>query len=200
MTSQSTGPVFPAVPNEYVRAGLEWFFDSTRMLAEQLHPMLADFTRQTLPELPDFDATAEPDLNADFRQFVHRLEFAVLLDTAVDFDIAAVHAHIRDLADRSGQQQVDGMVGFMSDTATASGNVVATNDADPIEAMIAGIEQMDIEFDENGNHNLRLIITPSFHEYLRTHLPTEEQGRRIDAILDAKREEQRAARSHRRLS
>lgn len=194
-------PPVPAIPSEYVRAGWEWFSDSVHSLVEDLYPVLQGFTRHTLGELPDVDDSSSPeDKSPDFRQFSHQHEMRISLETGLTFDVGTALSHVLEIAESLGEQQTNDMVGFMSDVATASGNVISLDHSNPTENFIAALQTMEIEFDENGNHNLSLVISPAFLEVLRLNPPTEEQGRRLDAILDAKREEQRASRSHRRLS
>ncbi|WP_168443162.1 hypothetical protein [Microbacterium sp. K35] len=194
-------PPVPAVPREYVQAGWDWFSDSVHTLVEDLYPVLQGVTRHTLDELSDLaDDSAPEEESADFRQFSHQHDMQISLDTALTFDVGTALGHVLELAESLGDQQTRDMVGFMSDVATASGNVLSLTDSNPAENFITAVQTMEIEFDEDGNHNLSLIITPALHDLLRKNPPTEEQGRRFDAIIAAKREEQRASRSRRRLS
>lgn len=193
-------PLFPARPSEYARAGAEWFSDTVRALAEAQHPFIGSFQRQFVDEFPDLDDEEhDAEESVDFRQFVHQHEMHVSLDTPLAFDVATMLAHTDALADSLGSQQTRNMMAMISDAATASGNVIAIDLNDPVEQWIHALSTMDVEFDENGAHNLQIAGTPEFFQRMSDHPPTPEQQERINAIFAAKKEAQDARRDNRQL-
>ena len=198
---------FPAVPHEYVAAGNRWVSDKARALMEELHPLLGSVPRQAVGEMPDFieespnDGGGEGDeASIDYRQFAHGHETTISVDTALDFDIDQVLVLIYQLADSLGGQMTSDMIRMMSDAAEASGNVVRMGDSGFWESFITSLEAMEVDFDEQGEHNLSFVTSPNFAEHLRENPPTAEQTERMDALMKAKREESRASRGRRRLS
>lgn len=190
-------PLIPAVAMEYVAAGREWFGSRVLELSEELHPLLKSFSKQSVAEFPDVEVTDE--VSTDYRQFAPRYEIVLTHDTALGFDVDAVMGAMYEIADGLGRQKEQGMMRFISDSAEASGNVVHMNLDDPVETYIEALKTLEVSFDSNGESNLALVASPELLERLRASPPTREQTRRIDAIMDAKREEHRAARSRRQL-
>ncbi len=182
---------------EYVAAGREWFGSRVLELSEELHPLLKSFSKQSVAEFPDVEVTDE--VSTDYRQFAPRYEIVLTHDTALGFDVDAVMGAMYEIADGLGRQKEQGMMRFISDSAEASGNVVHMNLDDPVETYIEALKTLEVSFDSNGESNLALVASPELLERLRASPPTREQTRRIDAIMDAKREEHRAARSRRQL-
>lgn len=198
--SAAAGSSFPAKPVEYMRAGAEWFSETVRALADAQHPLIASFERQLVEEFPDPDDGDEDDVAADdFRQFVHQHEMQVSLETQLAFDVGTMLAHANAVADSLGSQQSQDMLQMISDAATASGNVVTFDAENPVEQYIKGLAAADIEFDEDGTHNMRIVGTPDFFQRLSDNPPTPEQQERIDAIFKAKKEAQDARRNNRQL-
>lgn len=192
-------PFFPAKPTEYARAGAEWFSDTVRVLAEVHHPFIGSFQRQFVEEFPEPDDEEEDETAVDFRQFVHQHEMHVSLDTPLTFDVGTMLAHADALADSLGGQQSRDMIRMISDAATATGNVITIDLDDPVEQYISGLAAADIEFDEDGAHNLQIVGTKEFFQRLSDNPPTAEQQERIDALFKAKKEAQDARRNHRRI-
>lgn len=60
--------------------------------------------------------------------------------------------------------------------------------------MIETLETIDISFDENGEHNLMVVMHPDTAEKLRDKQPTPEQEGRIQQVLERRREEWNASR------
>lgn len=191
-------PLFPAKPSEYARAGAEWFSDTVRALAEAQHPFIGSFQRQFVEEFPDPD-DEEGEESVDFRQFVHQHEMQVSLDTPLDFDVGTMLAHAYALADSLGSQQTRDMMAMISEAATASGNVINIDLNNPVEEWIHALTTMDLEFDENGAHNMQIVGTPEFFQRMSDHPATPEQQERINAIFAAKKEAQDAQRNNRQL-
>jgi hypothetical protein len=122
------------------------------------------------------------------------------LDTALQFDVAGGLGLLFELAESFGGQQVSAMIQHVSDVAEANGNVVRTNDVDFWENYLTMLESMKVDFNDQGDNGLVLIVNPDMARRLRENPPTPEQRGRIDAIMAAKREESRASRGRRRLS
>ncbi|NJI58611.1 hypothetical protein HCX50_04115 [Microbacterium oxydans] len=180
-----------------MRAGAEWFSGTVRTLAEAQHPILTSFTRETIEEFPDFDEDDAESL--DFRQFAHRHELEMSLDATLAFDVTTILAIADEVGNNLGRQQSKDMIRMISDNATAAGNVVTIDPTNPVEQYIAGLAKVDIEFDEDGNHNMQIIASKEFLQQLSDNPPTPEQQERIDAIFALKKEEQDARRRNRRL-
>ncbi|MBD8205187.1 hypothetical protein IFU08_09275 [Microbacterium sp. CFBP 8790] len=200
---------FPAIPEEYVRAGDAWVSATTRVLVGELHPFLKAIPHETVNELPDLteednlDDAAEgkaAPISTDYRQFAHGHETVISLDTALEFDVDAVLVLVYELADSLGRQQEAAIIRLMSDAADASGNVIRLGNADFWDQFISSLEGMKVDFDDQGEHNLSFVVSPEFNAQLQATPPTAKQTAKMDALMQAKREESRASRGRRRLS
>lgn len=200
---------YPAVPEEYVRAGNAWLSATTRMLMEELYPLLKTIPHQTVDEMPDLSddySLEDADVGdlvpapTDYRQFEHGHDSVISLDTALEFDVDAVLVLVYQLADSLGGQQEAALIRLMSDAAEASGNVIHMGGADFWDQYISSLEEMDVDFDDKGEHNLSIVVSPEFNAYLQANPPSAEQAAKMDALMQMKREESRASRSRRRLS
>lgn len=89
---------------------------------------------------------------------------------------------------------------MVSKTTEAVGNVFDAKDKNIWEAQIEMMQQMEMRFDEDGNHNYRLYVSPDTAKKLEENPPTPEQQKRMEELINAKREEYYAQKRTRRLS
>lgn len=191
----------PPYLKEYVRGGNTWMSATVHGLSDQLHPLLTRVSQHTVNEFPDLPRESEEaPSTSDYRQFAHEHTWAMSLHTILEFNVETVLTQLFLLADSLGSQQESDMLRHVREAAEEAGNVVHVDMSDPWEAYIAALEAAEIDFDENGESNMSLVAHPSFTRRLMEVGSTPEQEARIDAIMQMKREESRAARSRRRLS
>jgi hypothetical protein len=103
------------------------------------------------------------------------------------------------MAQDVGSQMVKMFIEHVSEVSEEVDNVVSAEDRDFFDVYAEALEKVEMTFDENGDHNLTMLVNPETHDRLRDKTPTPEQEARINAIIDSKREEWRAARRRREL-
>jgi len=87
------------------------------------------------------------------------------------------------------------MLAHISEVCDASGQTIDAEGRDFVDVMIETLETIDISFDENGEHNLTIVMHPDTLAKLQDKQPTPEQEARIQQILERRREEWNASRS-----
>ncbi|GAB3584718.1 hypothetical protein GCM10027406_31600 [Leifsonia lichenia] len=190
-------------PDEYDIAGREWLASASRKLSHRIHPLLASVPTVTVAELPH-DASDESDADTNrtsgnYRPIKVAYEWIVSVDTALNFDLDTFLSEVYGLADSFGSQLSSGFISFASDTAKAAGQEIDASDKDIFDALAEMMEKLEFSFDENGNHNMSLVMHPDTAEKLQGRQPTAEQSARIDDIIARKRKEWDASRRRREL-
>ena len=88
----------------------------------------------------------------------------------------------------------------VSRTSAAVGNVVDVGGKNIWDAQIEMLEKTYIRFDQNGEHNYKFYMHPDTYKKLSANSPTQEQQRRWNEVMKAKKEEFYATKRTRRLS
>lgn len=93
------------------------------------------------------------------------------------------------------------MFGVLNRTTEAVGNSVAMQAGMNIwDAQIEMFKQMEMRFDQDGNHNVQIVMHPNSYKKLVENPPTPVQEQRLEGILKAKKEAYYAQKRARRLS
>ncbi len=91
---------------------------------------------------------------------------------------------------------------YLSRVSTATGNVVDAKGRPFFDAFYEMIEKVQMDFDEDGNHNQVLVVHPDtariIDEAARNMTPDQQE--KLDDLMKRKREESDARRRRRRLS
>ena len=188
------------VPHEYETGGMRWFSDAVRELERALHPLLAQIPRVEVTDMPQSPPEGEPlpaEASPLYRPVAAKHAWTVHLEDVVTFNVEQLLTDLNEMAQDVGSQVVKAFIEHISDVSEQVGNVVSADGRDFFDVLTESIESMEITFDENGNHNLTLLVNPATHNDLKA--PTVEQQTRMDAIMDRKREEWRAKRRRRDL-
>ncbi|MGL5823366.1 MAG: hypothetical protein ACRCYU_00655 [Nocardioides sp.] len=189
-----------AMPREYEIGGARWFSSALKELARTLHPLLAQIPRVELAEKPPAlpDGTPPPrEASPLYRPMTIAHEWTVSIPDVVGFKVDQFLADLHAAADEMGGQMVREFLNFVSDVAEDSGNVIDAAGRDFYDVYADTLETIDMSFDDDGRHNLSLVLSPTQAEKLRQKPPTAEQEARINAVLERRREEWRAARRRR---
>lgn len=190
------------VPREYELGAVRWFSEAVTEMQRALHPLLAQVRRTELTEgpLPPEDGAPLPSQASPlYRPMKTSHEWTVSLEDVVEFNTGQFLTDLHAVADETGGQLVKGLIDHVTDVTEQTGNVIDGAGRDFFDAFAEALETMDLSFDEQGRPNLTILMHPNQMEKLQDKHPTVEQEARINAILERRREEWRAARRRRDL-
>lgn len=172
------------------------------ILSRELHPLLASVRRERVADLPrpEEHAPETSELSSPlFRGIEASHVLAVDVQDTLDGDVDSFLTMAFDLADSFGSQLMMGMLAHVSEVCDESGQTIDAEGRDFFDVMIETLHTIDISFDENGEHNLTMVMHPDTAEKLRDKQPTPEQEARIHQVLERKREEWNASRRRHQL-
>lgn len=190
------------MPREYEIGGVRWFSDTVREMQRALHPLLAQIPRVELADRPARPAEGEPlpaEASSLYRPTVVSHEWRVSIEDVVAFQADQFLADTYTLADNTGGQIVKAFLELVSDVSEEYGNVIDGSGRDFFDVYADSLETIDMSFDDDGQHNLTVVLRSDQMDNLRGKKPTPEQEARINAILERRREEWRASRRRRDL-
>lgn len=200
-TSGSKPEVVTFFPAEYASAGARWMHRVTMDLAMAQYPFLASIPRETVGDLPDTPPAGASDAGPElFRPLEASHEWTVDMQSVIDGDRGRFLADLFGLAEAFGAQMEREMLRFIADTAESTGQVVDGTGRDLFEVIIEAMESVEFSFDEEGNHNMAIVMNPTLAEKIRHRQPTESQELRMQQLVERKKREWDAARSRRDIS
>jgi len=191
------------IPNEYAAAVGIWVSVTARSLSRKIHPLLNSISTMPAGEFSkdktDIEESDVSRRSSLFRPIETKYEWTGNFETALNFDTATFLTEIYQMADSFGNQLSSGLITFMTDTAKAAGQEVDGTGLDIYDGIAEMMEKLEFSFDENGNHNMSIIVHPDTQKKMSERLPTPEQTARMDAIIARKRKEWDASRNRRDL-
>lgn len=190
------------IPHEYEIGGVRWFSNALRELERAHHPLLAQIPRVELADTPDSPPEGQPlppEASLLYRPAVTKHEWTVRIEDVVDFNVEQLLADLDKMARDVGSQKVKMLIDHISDVSEDAGNVISAEGRDFFDVYADALEAIEISFDDNGDHNATMLVDPETYDRLQGKTPTAEQEARVNAIIDRKREEWRAARRRREL-
>jgi hypothetical protein len=191
------------IPREYDIGAVRWFSAAARELSRALHPLLAQIPRVELAEGPAAPPADHAPLPSEasplYRPMVISHEWTVSIEDVVGFKVEQFLADLDAMADDTGGQMVRGFLELVSDVSDQYGNTIDGEGRDFFDVYADALETIDMTFDDEGRHNLTLVMHPDQVNKLRDKQPTPEQEARINAVLERRREEWRASRRRREL-
>lgn len=190
------------IPHEYEIGGVRWFSDAVHELERAQHPLLAQIPRVELADMPRPPPEGEPlpaEASPLYRPTVTKHEWTIRVEDVVNFNVEQLLADLNDMAQNVGSQMVKQFIEHVSEVSEDVGNVVSAEGRDFFDVYAESLETIEMSFDENGDHNLTLLVNPGTYDDLKDKTPTPEQEARINSIINRKREEWRAARRRREL-
>jgi hypothetical protein len=190
------------IPHEYEIGGVRWLSDAVRELERAHHPLLAQIPRVELADMPQSPPEGQPlpaEASPLYRQAVTKYEWTVRVEDVVDFNVEQLLADLDQMAQYVGSQKVKLLIEHISEVSADAGNVVSAEGREFYDVYADSLEAIEMNFDENGDHNVIMLTSPKTYDSFKGKPPTPEQQARINAIIDRKREVWRAARRRREL-
>lgn len=191
-----------ASPHEYVAAASAWMNNAVDIWSRELHPLLAEIRREPVGDLPrpEEHAPETTDLASPMLRGIEASHaLTVDVQEAMQGDVDSFLTMTFDLANAFGAQLTKGMLAHISDICDASGQTISAEGRDIFDVMIETLETIDISFDENGEHNLTIVMHPDTAQKLQSKSPTAEQEARVKKVLERRREEWNASRRRHEL-
>ncbi|KUH82204.1 MULTISPECIES: hypothetical protein [unclassified Mycobacterium] len=199
-------------PREYEIGAASWQDRALDDLSRAIHPILQAMTRETvrdlpepkdreLPPLPPSDLVSESTVESNlYRGFHVQHEWTWNTEDIIAFDVGSYMAHLFEAADSIGGQLANAMFEHISEVAEEHGQTINAHGRNFYDVLIEASEKMEPDFDEEGNPRPGLLaINPADAEKVFRDPPTPEQEKRMQEVIDRKREEWRASRARRKL-
>jgi hypothetical protein len=191
--------VYEISTSEYDDAGQRFFSMGIKALMDAQGGVYSLVTKESMEQLPDYSVPL-PDDDAVRGRPIDASSVVVIRDEEViTGDAGSVLAAMDGVAMEMTGQITKGILDHISDVCDSTGNVVAGElSYDVINDVL---EKLDFSFDDEGNHNVSIVVGPEGAQRLRTlGMPTAEQQARRDAIIARKKADWDARRGSRSLS
>ena len=186
-----------AYPAEYGAAASAWMNDAVDTLSREIHPLLASIRRERVADLPrpEEHAPETAQLASPLFRGI-KTEQIVRIDAqdALSGDVDSFLTMTFQLADALGSQFMDGFLSHISEVSEAYDQTLDAKGRDIIDVIIDSLETLDISFNENGEHNLTMVLHPDTAEKLQNTKLTTKKKARLQQVLQRRREEWNASR------
>lgn len=175
-----------ALPSEYTAAAVAWLDKAIHNISRETHPILASVRTEQIGDLPQ---TVERPSNANeieqaaFRKINVQYELVMDAEDVLYGRISSFLTQVFNSGETFGAQLEKEMLGHLSEITAASGQVVNIAGRDFRDALIDSLELADMSFDEEGNHNVMLVVSPTMAKKLSESEFTPEQQARADEII-----------------
>jgi hypothetical protein len=126
-----------------------------------------------------------------------RSEWVVSLDEALDFDLDGFITRLYTIAEEHASQTTKSILEHISALSEEHGHVVDASGRPFFDAICESLEKLEFIFDEEGNHNMALVLHPDNFKLVAALTPDQKSA--IDRIVQRKREEWDAKKRRRNL-
>jgi hypothetical protein len=186
------------VPSEYDVAAHRFFSTGVKALMEAQGGVYSLVSKESMEQLPDYSLPLPEDDALRGRPIEAISDIRIDYDDVIKGNFDGVLAAMDAIAIEMAGQITKAIMTHISEVCDRIGNVVTGELSYDVIAHV--IENMDFSFDEEGNHNISVVVSSEGLEKLRAlGPPTAEQQARIDAIIARKRDEWNARRGGRSL-
>lgn len=186
-----------AYPSEYGTAASAWLSGAVDSWSRELYPLLASVRRERVADLtqPEEHAPETAELASPLFRGI-KTEQIVTIDVqdALNGDVDSFLTMTFKLADAHGSQLMDGFLSHISEVSDTYDQTIDAKGRDFIDVIIDALETLDISFNENGEHNLTMVLHPDIAEKLQNTKLTPAQEARIQQVLERSQEEWNASR------
>ncbi|WP_461170835.1 hypothetical protein [Arthrobacter sp. Z1-15] len=192
-------PSIHASPDEYELGALAWASRASQSLGSASHPFLASIERQTMEELPDGSVIAGAEGGVEgvplYKESHYKFEWIVPLDEALDFDLDQFITRLYIMSEEHASRLTKSILNHISAVSEEYGQVVNAEGRPFFDVICDSLEKLEFVFDDEGNHNIRLMLNPDDAKLFASITP--EQQLVLDQIVQRKREEWNAKRRRR---
>jgi hypothetical protein len=186
------------VPSEYDAAAQRFMSTGVKALMEAQGGVYSLVSKESMGQLPDYSLPLSEDDTLRGRPIEASSVAIIDYNDVIVGDFDSILAAMDNIAVEMANQITKGILGHISEICERTGNVIAGELSYDTIADI--LEHMDFSFDESGNHNVSVVVSPEGAKKIRAvGEPTAEQQARIDRIIARKRDEWNARRGSRSL-
>jgi hypothetical protein len=183
---------------QYDLAAIE-FMREVKTGAEQLDPILSQIQRSSASHGGTVRQVSEPAV-LDTPTKESSVEVTIQLGWYRETNVDAFAGFLWDFSERFNSLEKKHLFDTVGKTTEAVGNVVDGKDMDIWDAQIEAIKKTDMRFDEEGNHGNTTVVSPAMAKRMQENPPTPEQSKRLNDVIQAKKDEYYAKKRTRRLS
>jgi hypothetical protein len=207
-SQQQPGPEQPATPEEPLFALYEYAIAETRFiggavdaLARTRDGLYGQIQREPVSRVQTTQITTDEGVVVEQPSVPVKYHITIHPEDLISGRLDRFIASLDEAADEMLGTLMPQFYEFLSKISEATGNVVDASDRPFFDVLYEAIEKVEMEFDEDGNHNHVLVLHPDQWAALQAKGPlTPEQQQKLDDLFTRKREEADARRRHRRLS
>lgn len=186
------------VPSEFDVAAQRFISTGIKALMEAQGGVYSLVSKEPMGQMPDYSTPIPGDDTLRGRPIEASSIATVNYDDVIAGDLDSILASMDSIAVEMTGQITKGIMAHISEICESTGAVVSGDlNYDTIADVL---ERMEFSFDENGNHNVSVVVTPEGAEKIRAlGAPTAAQQERLDRIIAQKRDEWNARRGSRSL-
>jgi hypothetical protein len=194
-----------AQPSEWETGFLRWANRAIHDLMRARNDLYASIRRDSEavgersgPVAGQFEG--DPRLHSPlYKPIAVQQHWIMRIDDAVNFQVDEFLANLVEVADGMASQVTVGMIEHISEISDRYEMTIDAAGRDVRDVLLDALEGMDISFDDEGNHNLKLLMHPDTLERIKDREFTPEQQARHDSIVQRKRDEWNASQRRRDL-
>ena len=186
------------IPSEYDAAAERFMAIGVRALMEAQGGIYSLLSKESMSQVPDYSPSL-PDDEISYGRPIEASSVATInYDDVISGDFDSILVVMDKIAAEMAGQITKEVFAYISEVCERFGNVVTGELS--YDKIADAVEQINFTFNENGNHNVTLVMNPETLEKIRAlGPPTPQQQGRIDAIISRRRDEWNARRGSRSL-
>lgn len=129
------------------------------------------------------------------------MSFNIPYESIINTDINCLIMAIEEAADSGLQSFIPQVFDFLSEICEAGGQVVdGKGQPFSFDLFLELLEKIDITFEEDGTPNMpTMVVNPKMREVIEKNPPTKEQEKKVEELINKKRDDFFAKKRTRRL-
>jgi hypothetical protein len=165
-------------------------------------PILAQIRRHEVEDIPNSQVTTASGEVVETAPILCQMEFSMTMSEAISGNLESFTESLFSAAESGLQSLMPQIFAAVGQVCEATGNVIdAAGQPFTHDIFCRMLETLEVDFDEQGNHNLTMVVHPDVMEKIRRlPPPTEEQTKAFDEIMERKRREFNGRKRQRHLA
>lgn len=187
---------------EYNTAAVLFMGKTINDLMRRKDQVLSQIRSHDVADIPKTQVTTASGEVVETAPILCQMEFSMALSDSVAGNLEGFATSLNAAAESGLQSLMPQIYASIGQVCAATGNIIdATGQTFSHELFLQMIETLDIHFGEDGKHNLTWVMHPTMLEKLnKLPLPTEEQNKALEELLDRKRREFNERKRQRQLT
>lgn len=188
---------------EYARAEQNFVYDAVAALARSRGGIAADIRAEPMPRVGTTQITTDEGETVEFEPFAVSAPMRIGWEDIANSNVGAMLATIDEAAESYHEQLSKRIFEHLETLTTATGNVVDASGKSVFDAMYEMFEKVELSFEDDGSisKGFAIYASPDVAEKLaRADAEmTSEQRRKLDELIDRKRQDFFARKRRRQL-